>query len=77
MDDMSDEPYTRVTLAQVYSLLQETAKKFDSLADVPSKVDDHEVRIRAIEKYLWIWIGAAAVLGAGAGQVIQRLFGVS
>jgi hypothetical protein len=40
---------------------------------LPRRVDDHEIRIRAIEKYLWVWIGAAGVGGAGLGQLINTL----
>ena len=45
----------------------------EKVTPLPAQVSDHEVRIRAIEKYLWIWIGAAGVLGAGVSQVATRL----
>lgn len=64
------EPSTRVTLGRVYDLVLELK---DELTGLPRKVDDHEVRIRAIEKYLWVWIGAAGVGGAGIGQIINTL----
>jgi hypothetical protein len=69
---MSDvtEPSTRVTLGTIYNKLLEVDKKVDPL---PGKVQDHEIRIRAIEKYLWVWIGAAGVGGAGVGQIINTL----
>lgn len=69
-DTSNTEPATRVTLGRVYDLVLELK---DELTGLPRKVDDHEVRIRAIEKYLWVWIGAAGVGGAGIGQIINTL----
>ena len=62
-----NEPTIRITLTTIYTKLIEVEKR---LGDLPDDVSDHEVRIRAIEKYLWIWIGASGVLGAGASQLI-------
>jgi len=71
-DDDSDskEPSTRVTLHAVYTLLLDFK---DEMTGLPRRVDDHEIRIRAIEKYLWVWIGAAGVGGAGLGQLINTI----
>jgi hypothetical protein len=67
-----EEPVVRVTLTTIYNKLLEVEDKVDPL---PQRVADHEVRLRAIEKYLWIWIGAAAALGAGGSSLIQALIG--
>lgn len=63
------EPATKVTLGTIYSTLLEVKSNTDPL---PKQVSDHEVRIRAIEKYLWIWIGSAGAVGAGASQVVSE-----
>jgi hypothetical protein len=66
----TEEPATKVTLGAIYNKLIEVDKKVDP---IPGQVHDHEIRIRAIEKYLWVWIGAAGVGGAGVGQIINTL----
>ena len=73
MADESDplDPGVRITNREIYAVVVGLDKKLDP---IPGQVSDHEVRIRAIEKYLWIWIGAAGVLGAGASQVVGRIF---
>lgn len=69
---MADESDGRVfiTNQKIYDVLMEVK---GTVTPLPAQVSDHEVRIRAIEKYLWIWIGAAGVLGAGVSQVATRL----
>lgn len=57
-------------MGAIYNQLLVMDKKLDP---IPHQVNDHEIRIRAIEKYLWIWIGSAGALGAGAGQIINKL----
>lgn len=64
MDTPQEEPVARITLTTIYT---EVVK----LTGIPGQVSDHEIRIRAIEKYLWIWIGAAGGAGAGITQLIN------
>lgn len=65
-----DDATVRITNREIYNAVVELKEAVNPL---PGQVSDHEVRIRAIEKYLWIWIGAAGVLGAGASQVVTRI----
>lgn len=63
-----ETPHVKVTLDVIYNAVLEIK---GTLAPLPDRVDDHEVRIRAIEKYLWIWIGASGLAGAGISSVVQ------
>lgn len=71
MADGEEEPVVKVTLTTIYDQLLRLTER---IGPVPGQVADHEVRIRAIERYLWIWIGASGILGAGVGQLISFLF---
>ena len=35
--------------------------------------DDHEVRLRALEQFKWVLMGAAAAAGGVAGAVVDRI----
>lgn len=35
--------------------------------------DDHETRLRALEQFKWVIVGAAAVIGGSAGAIAQHL----
>ncbi len=70
MTDEEDGPVVKITLATIYT---ELLKVTNVIGPIPEKVSDHEVRIRAIEKYLWIWIGAAGGAGAGITQLVNSL----
>lgn len=58
----------RITNREIYDAVVDLKERVSPL---PDRVDDHEVRIRAIEKYLWIWIGASGLAGAGIASVVQ------
>lgn len=70
MADESADSSVRITNREIYNAVIEIK---GTVAPLPGQVSDHEVRIRAIEKYLWIWIGAAGVLGAGASQLVSKI----
>lgn len=65
---MPDEARVVITNREIYDAV---VKLTAEVAPLPDRVDDHEVRIRAIEKYLWIWIGASGLAGAGVASIIQ------
>lgn len=52
-----------------------TTKVDPALADVRHDVDDHETRIRAVERRVWIAAGTALAGGAGLSQAISALLG--
>ncbi len=62
-----DEPSTRVTLGKVYDLVLELK---DELSGVPARVTDHEVRLRVLEKYFWLWLGGAGAVGGIVGAIL-------
>lgn len=35
--------------------------------------DDHEVRLRSLEQFKWILMGAAAAVGGTAGAIVDRI----
>lgn len=61
----------RITNREIYDTLVAIDRKLDP---IPGQVSDHEVRIRAIEKYLWIWIGASGVLGGAITTLVRSIF---
>jgi hypothetical protein len=63
---MSPEP-AEITLREVYDIVQEL--KFE-LAHIPRIADDHEKRIRNLERLIWSLSGIATLLGAGLSQLI-------
>jgi hypothetical protein len=40
-----------------------------------SRVDDHETRIRRLERIVWVAAGAAAAGGGVVGSIAQQLMG--
>lgn len=66
---MSPEP-AEITLREVYDIVQEL--KFE-LAHIPRIADDHEKRIRNLERLIWSLSGLATLLGAGLSQLITVL----
>lgn len=42
------------------------------LNDLKTKVDQHEDRIRSLEQFKWLFIGAAGAAGGSAGAIVSR-----
>ena len=47
----------------------------DAVAGVPAKVEDHEVRIRVLEKKIWAMAGASALLSGGGAAWLTKILG--
>ena len=44
------------------------------LSNLVHEVDDHEVRIRALERFRWSILGAAAIASAFVTTAVNRMF---
>ena len=65
-----NEQTTEITLREVYNAVIEL--KYE-LAHTPKQVDDHEKRIRSLERLIWSLSGIASLLGAALSQLISAL----
>lgn len=45
----------------------------ETLSPVPARVDDHEARLRGLERKVWAMIGVAIAGGGVAGTIVQTL----
>lgn len=61
-----------ITLREVYDLTLAVKQRLDAqnIAGLERDVEDHEKRIRELEKWIWRASGLAALGGAGLGQVL-------
>jgi hypothetical protein len=67
--DTTGEPVVKVTLAAIYEKVLDVDRKLDP---IPRAVADHETRIRALERHMWLWLGAASVGGGAVTTLITR-----
>lgn len=72
MTDNSAQPAVKVTLENIYKTVLDIDKKIDP---IPAQVRDHELRLRVIEKRMWVWLGGAALGGGGLAEVFSRVLG--
>lgn len=74
-DQTNPAPVVKVTLDSMYQLLLEIRTDVNSMKSNKDSIDDHEQRIRALEKWIWRASGLAALGGAGLGQVFAKFLG--
>lgn len=68
----NEDTGVHVTLESIYLKLLDMDKKLDPL---PAQAQDHETRLRALERNLWLAVGAASIGGGALGQIIPGLIG--
>jgi len=56
-------------------IIERLARIETKLDNAISRSDDHETRIRRLERALWLVTGAAAVGGGALGSIISKLVG--
>lgn len=65
---MPEEPTARITLREVYDAVQALKNE---LSNLPKVAEDHENRLRALEKRVWTFAGLATLFGAALAEFIQ------
>lgn len=68
-DDESVAP-VKITLKDIYVVVTRLER-----ANAANRLDDHEIRLRALEKQVWAWAGGAALAGGLIGQVFNATIG--
>jgi len=63
-----------ITLREVYDLVLEVRSEVALLKTTELKhdVEDHETRIRALERWIWRASGIAAAIGATGGYIFSQ-----
>ncbi len=63
-----------ITAKEVYDKLSELVV---AMSPVPKQVEDHEIRLRGLERKIWMAAGFAAAIGTGLGTLLSQLMGGS
>src|SRR5690606_31252021 len=58
-----EEDAVKVTLRDVYAIMLEVRDQVRDMHPLPSRIEDHETRIRSLERKVWAAAGAAAAAG--------------
>ena len=70
-----------ITLRELYDIMVEVRTDVTqikgTLESTNQKVNDHESRLRALEKWVWGAAGIGAVGGAGLAQILGSILGTS
>jgi len=66
-----------ITLREVYDLVLEVRSEVALLKTTELKhdVEDHETRLRTVERWQWRAAGIAAAIGAAGGAVVTEMIG--
>ncbi len=77
MTDTNPTPHVKVTLDAIYTELLAIRSELAALnvESVTKDVEDHETRIRSLERWVWGAAGLGTIGGAGLSQILSRLFG--
>ena len=70
-----EEDAVKVTLRDVYAIMLEVRDQVRDMHPLPSRIEDHETRIRSLERKVWAAAGAAAAAGGVVGIIGQQLVG--
>ena len=66
-----------ITTADLYRELTSMTVKLAVIESQTTRAEhidtDHESRLRALERFRWVWVGAASFLGASAGVIAALL----
>lgn len=63
-----------ITPKEIYDKLVELVV---AMSPVPARMEDHETRLRSLERKIWMAAGFAAAIGTGLGTVLSQLIGGS
>lgn len=71
---MTDGPAI-ITVREVYDLVLQVKEKLDGqdVAAMQKDIEDHEQRIRGLERFVWGAAGIGAVGGAVLSQIVTRI----
>lgn len=57
-----------ITLRDVYEIVVRLER-----ANAHNRLEDHEARLRAIERQVFLWAGGASVVGATIGIIVNNM----
>jgi cell division protein FtsL len=74
---MTEQPYAKVSLEKVYEVVLDvqgrTIRIEQQISDLSKDRDDHEARIKALERKIWVMSGLALAGGAGLSELWSAL----
>jgi hypothetical protein len=70
---MSPETEPVVTMRTIYESLEDVKRSLSAMGGHGKDLDDHEARLRSLERWVWGAAGAGTVGGAALSQVVTAL----